>query len=438
MTDERDLLADDARHVWHPFTQAQTAPDPVVVTGGKGARLTTADGTEYLDLISSWWVNMHGHGHPKIAAAIAEQAGGLEHVMFAGFTHEPAVTLAKRLADLLPPLLTRVFYSDSGATAVEIGLKIAFQSFRNRGETGRTRFIAFEGGYHGDTVGAMSVGQSCGFYEPFRDLMFPVDIVPYPATWEGDLEVEAKEAAALAALDRQLETAGAETVAAIIEPLVEGAAGMRMCRPEFLRAVEARLRAAGVLFIFDEVMTGFGRTGEMFACLKAGVTPDIVCLAKGLTGGFLPLAATVCRESIYESFLGESIDQAFIHGHSYTANPIGCAAGLASLDIFEEENSLARVAEIEQLYRDRFQGLAGRPNVARPRILGSIAAFDMTGAEAGYGAAIGPKLKSWFMERGLMIRPLGNVVYLIPPYCIEDADLHRAFDAIDTALDDVV
>lgn len=438
MTDERDLLADDARHLWHPFTQAQTAPDPVVVTGGKGARLTTADGTEYLDLISSWWVNMHGHGHPKIARAIAEQAGQLEHVMFAGFTHEPAVTLAKRLTALLPAPLSRVFYSDSGATAVEIGLKIAFQSFHNRGETGRTRFIAFEGGYHGDTVGAMSVGQSCGFYEPFRDLMFPVDIVPYPATWEGDLEVEAKEAAALAALDRQLETSGAQTVAAIIEPLVEGAAGMRMCRPEFLRAVETRLRAAGVLFIFDEVMTGFGRTGEMFACIKAGVTPDIVCLAKGLTGGFLPLAATVCRESIYESFLGESIDQAFIHGHSYTANPIGCAAGLASLDIFEEENSLVRVTEIEQLYRERFQGLAGRPNVARPRILGSIAAFDVTGADAGYGASIGPKLKGWFMERGLMIRPLGNVIYLIPPYCIEDADLHRAFDAIDTALDDVV
>ncbi len=433
MSDPRIAL--DRRHIWHPFTQEQTAPDPVMVVSGEGARLRAADGTEYLDLIASWWVNLHGHGHRKIVDAITAQAEKLEHVMFAGFTHEPAVDLAERLTSLLPDGLTRVFYSDNGATAIEVALKLAYQYWRNKGETGRTRFIAFEGGYHGDTVGAMSLGKGSGFYGPFEELMIPVDLVPFPATWEGDLEVEAREEAALGALDRQLDAKGAETVAVVIEPLVQGAAGMRVCRPEFLQALAARARGHDVLLIFDEVMTGFGRTGAMFACQKAGVTPDFICLAKGITGGYLPLAATVCREAIYEAFLGETWERAFIHGHSYTANPLGCAAALASLAVFEDENTLARIAEIEALYRARFQGLAAKPNVARPRVLGSIAAFEVVAQEAGYGAAVGPELKAYFMERGLLIRPLGNVVYLIPPYCIADDDLHRAFDAIDAALD---
>jgi adenosylmethionine-8-amino-7-oxononanoate aminotransferase len=433
MSDPRIAL--DRRHIWHPFTQEQTAPDPVMVVGGEGARLRAASGTEYLDLIASWWVNLHGHGHRKIVDAITAQAEKLEHVMFAGFTHAPAVDLAERLTGLLPDGLTRVFYSDNGATSIEIALKLAYQYWRNKGETGRTRFIAFEGGYHGDTVGAMSLGKGSGFYGPFEELMIPVDLVPFPATWEGDVEVEAREDAALGALDRQLDAKGSETVALVIEPLVQGAAGMRVCRPEFLQALAARTRDHDVLLIFDEVMTGFGRTGAMFACQKAGVTPDFICLAKGITGGYLPLAATVCREAIYAAFLGETWERAFIHGHSYTANPLGCAAALASLAIFEDENTLARIAEIEALYRGRFQGLAAKPNVARPRVLGSIAAFDVVAQEAGYGAAVGPRLKAYFMERGLLIRPLGNVVYLVPPYCIADDDLHRAFDAIDAALD---
>lgn len=432
----RDPLAErDRRHIWHPFTQAKTAPEPVVVAEARGARIVDAEGKEYLDLVASWWVNLHGHGHPRIARAIAEQAAKLEHVMFAGFTHGPAVELAERLVALLPAPLSRVFYSDNGATAVEIALKIAYQYWRNQGARGRKRFIAFEGGYHGDTVGAMSLGKGCGFYGPFEELMIPVDLVPFPATFEGDLEVEAREAAALAALDRLLEANPEGYAAAIVEPLVQGAAGMRLCRTEFLKAVAARLRRAGVLFIFDEVMTGFGRTGAMFACEKAGVTPDIICLAKGLTGGFLPLAATVCREEIYAAFLGESWESAFIHGHSYTANPLGCAAALASLDLFEEESSLQRVAAMERLYRGRFQGLSARADVERPRILGSIAAFEVKAEESGYGAAVGARLKAMFMEEGLLLRPLGNVLYLIPPYCIADDDLHRAFDVIDGALD---
>src|SRR3990172_3836357 len=431
-------LADlDRRYLWHPFTQAQTAPDPIVVRAARGAHITAEDGRDYLDLVSSWWVNLHGHGHPDIARAIAEQAERLEHVMFAGLTHEPAITLAKRLVDLLPTPLARVFYSDNGATSVEIALKIAYQYWRNRGVASRTRFLAFEGGYHGDTVGAMSLGKGSGFYGPFEALMIPVDLVPSPATFEGDLEVEAREAAALAALESLLAERPEGYAAAIIEPLVQGAAGFRVCRPEFLRAVGSRLARAGTLFIFDEVMTGFGRTGAMFVCGKAGVTPDILCLAKGLTGGFLPLAATVCREEIYVAFLSEDVHNAFLHGHSYTANPIGCAAALASLDLFEKENTLARVVEIERLYRARFEGLAAKSNVERTRVLGSIAAFEVKTESSGYGAAVGARLKAMLMEQGLLLRPLGNVVYLIPPYCIVDQELHHAFDVLDDALERV-
>jgi adenosylmethionine-8-amino-7-oxononanoate aminotransferase len=430
MTDDtRDL---DLRHVWHPFTQAGTAPVPVPIRSGKGAVLTAEDGTEYLDLISSWWVNLHGHGHPAIAAAIAEQAGELEQVIFAGFTHAPAARLAARLAGLLPEDLDRVFFSDDGSTAVEVALKIALQYHRNRGEGGRTRFLAFAGGYHGDTVGAMSMGAGSGFFDHFRPMLFDVEALPYPATWDGDAEVEAKEAAALRALDRWLEANGSEACALIAEPLLQGASGMRLCRPGFLRAVVERVRAAGALAIFDEVMTGFGRTGNLFACRTAGVAPDLICLSKGLTGGFLPLSATVAREGIHRAFLGETFDKALAHGHSFTANPLGCRAALASLDLLEDPAMPAAWARIEALHRERLANLPAR--AVRRRVLGTVAAFEVDGGGQGYSAAVGPRLRDFFMARGLLLRPLGNVVYLLPPYCITEAQLHRAYDAIDQAL----
>lgn len=430
MTDNtRDL---DLRHVWHPFTQAGTAPAPVPIRSGRGAVLTAEDGSAYLDLISSWWVNLHGHGHPAIAAAIAEQARELEQVIFAGFTHAPAARLAARLARLLPEDLDRVFFSDDGSTAVEVALKVALQYHRNRSEGRRTRFLAFEGGYHGDTVGAMSVGSRSGFFDQFRPLLFDVEALPYPATWEGDAEVEAKETAALRALDLWLEANGNEACALIAEPLLQGASGMRLCRPEFLRAVVERVRAAGALIIFDEVMTGFGRTGKLFACQTAGVAPDLICLSKGLTGGFLPLSVTVAREGIYRAFLGESFDKALTHGHSFTANPLGCRAALASLDLLEAPAMPAAWGRIEALHRDRIARLPAR--AVRRRVLGTVAAFEVEGGGEGYSAAVGPRLRDFFMARGLLLRPLGNVVYLLPPYCITEAQLHRAYDAIDQAL----
>ncbi|MEJ2575642.1 MAG: adenosylmethionine--8-amino-7-oxononanoate transaminase [Gammaproteobacteria bacterium] len=429
-----DLIALDRRHVWHPFTQEQTAPAPVVVARGRGAVLETADGRQLLDLVSSWWVNIHGHAHPHIVEAVAAQARELEQVIFAGFTHEPAVRLASRLAQKLPGDLNRVFFSDDGSTAVEVALKLAIQFWRNRGET-RDRVLAFEGGYHGDTVGAMSVGRGSGFFEAFSPLLSDVTRLPYPATWIGDTEVDTREGEALRKLDAVLDAHGSDTAALIMEPLVQGAGGMRMCRPGFVRDVAERLRAHGVLLIFDEVMTGFGRTGELFAAGSTGVVPDLICLSKGLTGGFLPLSVTVTSDRVYESFLAEDFDRAFTHGHSFTANPLGCAAANASLDLLERSDTRRDLQRIEAAHTGFLERLCGHPRVVRRRLTGTVAAFDVHDERAGYDAAVGPRLKAEFLARDLLLRPLGNVVYLLPPYCIDDAQLAHAYDAVIEVID---
>jgi adenosylmethionine---8-amino-7-oxononanoate aminotransferase len=428
-----ELIALDRKHLWHPFTQAATAPDPIAIESASGSWLTATDGKRYLDLISSWWVTLHGHAHPAIAAAIADQAHQLEQIIFAGFTHEPAVRLATRLANALPAELDRVFFSDDGSTAVEVALKLAYQYWRNRGEPQRHRFLAFDGGYHGDTFGAMAAGYSSGFYEPFGDLLVEVEHLPYPATWDGDPNVAEKEAAALSRLDNWLERFGAETAALIVEPLVQGASGMRMCRPEFLHSLRKRLTAAGVLLIFDEVMTGFGRTGGSFACIKSGVTPDLVCLSKGLTGGFLPLSATVCGPAIYEAFLDPGFAKAFAHGHSFTANPLGCAAALASFDLFETPETASRLAMIETVHRRRLALLRDRPEFVEARCTGTIAAVNLNGDAHDYAGPASQKLQRFFLDRGLLLRPLGPVIYILPPYCTSEAELDSAYDAIEDA-----
>ncbi|KIL98356.1 Adenosylmethionine-8-amino-7-oxononanoate aminotransferase [Paramagnetospirillum magnetotacticum MS-1] len=428
-----ELRALDARHVWHPFTQAGTAKPSILALGAKGATIYAADGREYLDMVSSWWVNLHGHANPAIAQAVADQAGRLEQVIFADFTHEPAARLAHRVCKRLPEDLNRVFYSDDGSTAVEVALKLAHQYWRNRGQH-RSTYIAFEGGYHGDTAGAMSAGHSSGYFEAWKEMLFPVETVPFPATWDGDQDVEAKELAALDALDMLFSTNPDHVAAVIIEPLIQGASGMRMCRPNFLRKLEAKVREHGSLLILDEVMTGFGRTGEIFACVKSGITPDLICLSKGLTGGFLPLSMTVARDGIFEAFLGQDLSKAFLHGHSYTANPIGCAAGLASIDLLEAPSCLERIKAIEAIHRRRLDGLKGLSNVAHTRLTGTVAALDVIGGGKGYEAVVGPKMKAAFLERGLLLRPLGNVLYLLPPYCIGDGELERAWDGVEEVL----
>jgi len=405
----------------------KTAPPPLLVERGEGVWLHLADGRRVMDCISSWWVTMHGHGHPALAEALHAQALVLEQVIFAGFTHEPAERLARAVLQRLPAPLTRVFYSDNGSTAVEAAMKMAFQFWQNRGQTERTGFLAFEGGYHGDTFGAMAAGASMSWWAPFKPLLCAVDLVPFPHTWEADADVEAREAQALAALEAKLDAAPRRYAALLLEPLVQGAGGMRLCRPEFLRSLVALAKSRGVLVIFDEVMTGFGRTGELFACAKAGATPDILCLSKGLSGGCLPLAVTVATEQVYEAFLSDDAGRMFFHGHSYTGNPLACATGLASLELMTDATPRFRAMEATHR-RLAAEHLADLPAVERLRFCGTIMAFDVRSrGPGGYFDATGPVLKRRFLEEGFLIRPLGNTVYLLPPYCITDEQLADAY-----------
>ena len=415
-------------HLWHPFTQVATADPPQRVLRAEGAELVLDDGQRLIDGISSWWVTLHGHAEPAIAAAVAEQARTLERVGFSDFRHPPAEALADRLSAASG--LERLFFSDNGSTAVEVALKIAWQWWRNRGEE-RPRLIAFDGAYHGDTFGAMAVGERSLFSAPFEPLLFAVARAPWPATWWGDADVEAREAEALATLEQLL---AVSTAAVILEPLLQGAGGMAMVRPEFLRAVEQRVRAAGALLIADEVMTGFGRSGVLFACQRAGIAPDLMALSKGLTGGFLPMGVTLAREAIHAGFIGTDPALTLFHGHSFTANPLGCAAALASLALLEADPG--RYQRMEERHRPRLEALTGHPRLRRPRLLGSIAAFDLVVDDPpGYLNPAGRRLQRLVREHGVFLRPLGQVVYLLPPLCISDAQLDRCYAAIAAALD---
>lgn len=422
-----DILAADRRHIWHPYTQHATEAEPIVVERAKGASLFTEDGTEILDLIASWWTCVHGHAHPEINKALSVQADRMEHVMFGGFTHKPAASLSAELARLLPGDLDRVFYSDNGSTAVEVALKIAYQYWRNIGEDNRTHFLALDGAYHGDTLGAMSVGRGCDFFPLFEGLMCPVEAVPYADTWEGDTDIDAREQAALAKFDAMLADQGANAAALIVEPLMQGAVGMRLCRPSFLRTVVEKARAYGILIIFDEVATGFGRTGTLFALEQVGVVPDLVCLSKGLTSGYLPLSATVARTALFETFMGETFEKALPHGHTFTANPLACAVALRSIELFDEEATLERVARISARHKEQLPVLAGHPRAARPRALGTLLAFDLVDGGDGYKSDASLALRDWYIDNGLNIRPLGPAVYLMPPFCITDEELDRAY-----------
>jgi adenosylmethionine-8-amino-7-oxononanoate aminotransferase len=426
-------------HLWHPTTQVALHPEPLRVHSAKGCLLTLDDSTplegspsssrELIDAISSWWVTLHGHGEPSIAAAIARQAEQLEQVIFANFSHAPAEQLATRLATHTG--LDRLFFSDNGSTAVEVALKIAWQWWRNQGSE-RRQLIAFEGAYHGDTFGAMALGDRSVFTDPYDSLLFDVCRIPWPHTHWGDATVEAREQVALAALDKAL---GTPTAALIVEPLIQGASGMRLVRPEFLRAVAARVRDCGALLIADEVMTGFGRTGALFASQLAGIQPDLIALSKGLTGGFLPMGGTMASEHLYQGFISTEPTHTFFHGHSFTANPLGCAAALASLDLLEANPEAFN--GFEARHRKHLEHLQERKAVQRLRCLGTMAAFDLAVGDTDYLNPVGRQLQRHCLERGVYLRPLGNVVYLLPPLCISDAQLACCYGAIDAAIDAV-
>jgi adenosylmethionine-8-amino-7-oxononanoate aminotransferase len=372
-------------------------------------------------------VTLHGHAHPEIAEAIARQAQTLEQVIFAGFTHAPAAQLATELVRVLPPGLSRVFFSDDGSTAVEAGIKIALQWWHNRGES-RRLVLALDRAYHGDTFGAMSVGARGVFSAPFDAHLFEVAHLPDPSV---DPE------ATLHAFDLVIDARGRDVAALVVEPLVLGAGGMRMWSAATLAALAARCQDAGVLLVADEVMTGFGRTGPLFACQHAGVTPDVVCLSKGITGGFLPLGATVTTERLFEGFLAEDRRRTLFHGHSYTANPIACAAALASLELLERPACTAARTRIEQAHRRHLDRLADHPRVRDARVLGTVAAFDLLDAEgdAGYLAPAGRALAAYALGEGVLLRPLGDACYLLPPYCTTDDELALAYGVIERFLD---
>ncbi|MTI88028.1 MAG: adenosylmethionine--8-amino-7-oxononanoate transaminase [Balneolaceae bacterium] len=420
------------KNLWHPFTIIKDAPTPLKVQSGKGVWLTLEDGKEVIDSISSWWVNLHGHAHSHISDAIYEQSQKLEHVIFSGFTHDPAEQLAEKLVEKLPGRLNRVFYSDNGSTAVEVGMKMAYQYWRNNGEERKT-FICFEGAYHGDTFGAMSAGERSVFTDVFKDLLFDVEVLPYPETWEGDTEVAEKEDAVIEQLEMLLDEHPDKYAGILMEPLVQGAGGMRMCSENFLQKLHWVNRQFGVLLILDEVMTGFGRTGDYFACRRAQVEPDIICLSKGITGGFMPLAATVCSDQIFESFNSSDPMKTFWHGHSYTGNPIGCAAGLASMDLLEEEE----FKKMEALHIKEMEGLKSHPQLEKFRIKGTIAAMDIKNEEeTGYLNSVAGHIKKRCVNYDVLLRPLGNVLYLMPPYCITEEELSTVYKTIPKLLEE--
>ena len=423
-------------HLWHPFTQEGVDPPPLSIRGGKGVFLETQDGRHILDAISSWWVNLHGHSHPAIAEAIAEQAARLEHVLFAGFSHEPAEELAARLGKIVPSPLRHVFFSDDGSTAVEIALKLALQYWKNCGRPGKHRIVALENAYHGDTVGAMSVSADSPFTAAFKSLRIPV-LRTHSASCAHcpvGLTRAICQIECLNKLERLLSEQGDEIAAVIVEPLLQGAGGMIVHPEEFLSGVRRLTAAYDVLLIADEVLTGFGRTGRMFACERAAVVPDLMCVAKGLTGGFLPLAATFATDRVHDAFTGGDRARAFFHGHSYTANPIACAAANASLQIFESEPVFERIAAIEKVHADRLPFFAAHPRIVDVRHIGTVAAIELKVPDAGYLSSLRPRLYEYFLSRGVLLRPLGNIVYILPPYVITPDQLNFVYDVIQGSL----
>lgn len=410
--------------VWHPFTQHALEPDPVRIARGKGAWLETADNRRILDAISSWWVVTHGHRHPAIVAAVHEQIDRLDQVIFAGCTHEPAERLADRLIDAAPRGLAHVFYSDSGSTSIEVALKMALGYWRNIGAP-RTRIAALEHGYHGDTIGTMSAGARGVFNAAYEPLLFDVVRVPFPHAGREQETLDALDAACR----------DAPLAALIVEPLILGAGGMLIYGVDTLAEMKRICERHGAFLIADEVMTGWGRTGTQFACQQAKITPDILCLAKGLTGGSLPLAATLATPRIFEAHFSEDRARTFFHSSSFTANPVCCAAALANLTIWETEPVLDRITKLAELQASALASLAGDARFENPRRIGTITAVDLKVADAGYLAAAGPALRAHFLAHDVLLRPLGNTIYVMPPYCTTAAELSLVYDAIRAAPD---
>jgi adenosylmethionine-8-amino-7-oxononanoate aminotransferase len=453
LSDTAEMLAEaerlrsrDLAVLWHPCTQMAEHPEPlplVPIRRGRGAWLEGVDGRRYLDAVSSWWTNLFGHAEPRIAAAIARQAQELEHVIFAGFSHEPGLRLAETLLRLAPPGLARVFYADNGSAAIEVALKMSFHSFHNRGQAQRTKFIALRNGYHGETIGALSLGDIPLYRRIYAPLLLQPLFAPSPDAWDAE-PGESPEACALRRADELeaiLEANAGEVCALVLEPLVQCAGGVRMHHPAYLRRARELCDAHGVHLIADEIAVGFGRTGTLFACEQARVTPDFLCLSKGLTGGFLPMSAVLTTAAVYEAFLDpDSRERAFLHSHSYTGNPLGCAAALAVLGIFESEPVLQRNAATARRMAELAAPFVEHPNVAEVRQTGMILAIELVADKASrrpFAPAEKRGLRAYrrALEEGVVLRPLGEVLYWMPPYCIDEPALQQLARATGAAIE---
>jgi adenosylmethionine-8-amino-7-oxononanoate aminotransferase len=448
MTWQQRLEEADKRYIWHPFTQMRDyqGMEPVIIEQGEGSYLIDIHGRRYLDGVSSLWVSVHGHGRKEIDQAIIEQVGKISHSTLLGLSNPPAIELAKRLAEITPAGLERVFYSDNGSTGCEIALKMAFQYWQHRGARNKTRFISFKNAYHGDTLGAVSVGGIDLFHEAFRPLLFPVlqAEAPYCYRCPLNLSLPACGIACLGSLERILKEHHEEVAALIIEPLVQGAAGMITQPPGFLPGVRDLCTHYGVLMIADEVAVGFGRTGRMFACDHEGVRPDVMVLAKGITGGYLPLAATLTTEEVYGAFLGEHHEfKTFFHGHTYTGNPLACAAALANLEVFVSARTLEQLAPKIDFLARRLERFKGLPAVGEVRQCGFMTGIELvadkeTKAPFPLQEKMGIRVIMEARQRGLIIRPLGDVIVIMPPLSISEKELEEVVEIIYQSIETVI
>ncbi len=438
-----EWLDADQKFVWHPYTQMKNAPTPLAVERAEGVYLHTADGHKILDGISSWWVNSLGHCHPRLTRALTEQAAKLQQVIFAGATHEPGARLAERLVEITPAGLDHVFYSDNGSTAVEVGLKMAAQYWSNRGEPDRTLFATMTNAYHGDTFGTMAVGGVEVFHKSFAPFFFPARRFDRARTDPIDAPPAAAQASRESSdgsLEEILEREGDRIAGVVIEPVVQGAGGMIVWPPSVLVEIRELCDRYGALLIADEVFTGFGRTGKLFACEHGPIAPDIICLSKALTAGIMPFAATLSTGAVFDAFLSDDRGKTLYHGHSYTGNALACAIALENLAILDEEGILERVQGLEALFTRRLERLADHRAVADTRCIGGLAAIEVrpqSSTQTGYHDAVGPTLARKFLERDVLLRPLGNVLYFLPPFVIEAAEAERVFDLIEEVLGEI-
>jgi adenosylmethionine-8-amino-7-oxononanoate aminotransferase len=410
---------DDKKYVWHPFTQVKTEQNPLVITHAIDATLISSDGSRFLDCNSSWWVNVHGHGNEHIAEALQDQFNQIDHVIFAGVTHPKAIELAKRVCEKLNNNLTKVFFSDNGSTAVEVALKMTMQFWHNQ-KIKRPRILALEGAYHGDTFGAMSVGERDCFNVPFEPYFFEVDYLPFP--------LQEQENEILNQAENLLKTK--EFGCLILEPLVQGSSGMRIYSKDFLEKLTTIAKKYKTLVIYDEVMTAWGRTGKLFAFEHSLVQPDLLCLSKGLTGGVLPLGLTVTTQPVFDAFLSDDRAKAFLHGHSFTGNPLACAAACASLDLFEAAKTWDQIEAISNRNNSFLSTLKKHAQVRDVRSIGTILAIELNDSENGYFSQMKEIAYNYFLENGLLLRPLGNVIFINPPYCLTEQEHQKIFDVI--------